>query len=120
VDGGSQLTAANDPETSIEPVELKRALDGGKRIVVLDVSEREDYAQEHIVGARNIPFDELDVRAGNELSDSDLIVIYCKCADDESSKMASESLRRQSFRQAVVLNGGLDAWRQSGLPTASQ
>ena len=120
VDGGGQVTAANNPKTSIEPVELKRALDGGNHIVVLDVRDREDYAQGHIPGSRNIPFDELDVRAGNELSGSDLIVIYCRCADDGLSKMASESLRRQSFRQAMVLNGGLDAWRQSGLPTASQ
>lgn len=120
VDGGSQVTAANDPKTSIEPVELKRALDGGNRVVVLDVRDREDYAQGHIPGARNIPVDELDIRAGNELSGSDLIVIYCRCADDELSKMASESLHRQGFHQAVVLNGGLDAWRQSGLPMASQ
>lgn len=120
VDGGSQVTAAQGSQTSIEPVELKRALDGGNRIVVLDVRDREDYAQEHIPGARNIPFDELDIRAGNELSDSDLIVIYCKCVDDELSKMASESLHRQSVRQSMVLNGGLDAWRQSGLPMASQ
>ncbi|HEX8139150.1 MAG TPA: rhodanese-like domain-containing protein [Pyrinomonadaceae bacterium] len=92
----------NKAET-IGAADLKRLLDSGQRVVLLDVRERSAYASSHIPGAKNIPVDELEARAINELPPSDLIVAYCHCANDSLSQLARKHLLAQGFQHVVVL-----------------
>jgi rhodanese-related sulfurtransferase/thioredoxin-related protein len=100
----------------IEPRELKRALNSKHPPIVVQVDDRAEYAKGHIPGAKNIPLDELEVRAANELSPSDLIVLYCNCAKDEKSKAARQILIDNGFTRVLVLRGGFEAWQK--LPKA--
>lgn len=104
----------------MDAADLKRIMESGQEVIVLDVDARMDYTLGHIPGAKNIPLDELEMRALNELPNSHLIVTYCRCAEDELSRIASESLNRQGFRQNVVLRNGLNGWKQTGLPVVNQ
>lgn len=112
-------TNSDDAIVNIEGADLKRVIDGGQRVIVLDVRNRANYTQEHIAGAKNIPVDELEVRATYELPRSDLIVTYSSYAEDDLSKAAYQILNDQGFRHISVLRGGLSGWQRAGLPTVT-
>lgn len=94
----------NESAESIGMTDLKHALEAGQPLIMLDVRERAAFVQRHIKPAINIPVDELEVRAVNELSPSDLIVAYCGCEDDGDSKVARKILYAQGFRRVVILH----------------
>jgi hypothetical protein len=62
------------------------------------------YAQNHRDGARNIPLDELDARAMNELSQTDSIVL--DGGDDLMADSAYRILSRQGFNSVFILQRG--------------
>jgi rhodanese-related sulfurtransferase len=66
---------------------------------------------------KNIPVDELQSRALQELSAGRPIVLYCGCSTDELGNIAIDILRETLPGDAdvKVLKGGLDAWAKEGL-----
>jgi hypothetical protein len=68
-------------EWSITEANLERKLANKEQLVLLDVRDRAAFAINHRDGARNIPLDELPVRAQNELALDHTIVI---CGSDPS------------------------------------
>lgn len=63
-------------EWSIDEAALARKVANKELLVLLDIRERAVYALNHRDGAKNIPLDELPVRAQNELPLDHTIVIY--------------------------------------------
>lgn len=87
-----------------------------KDSLVLDVRESGEFAQGHILGARNIPLDELDKRVKEIERFKDKPVVV-SCAVGNRAGAAARLLREQGFSNVVNLAGGIAAWRQAGLPT---
>jgi sulfur-carrier protein adenylyltransferase/sulfurtransferase len=90
----------------ITPTELKRRLDGGENVFVLDVREPHEYQIVNI-GAPLIPLGELPNRL-NELDPNREIVIHCKSGG--RSQRAAEFLQKSGFKNVVNLAGGITAW----------
>lgn len=86
----------------------------GQRVTILDLDEREDFAAEHIAQAKNIPKDEIYIRALNELDKASTIVLYTRKYDRLFIGNA-EVLRLQGFDKVKILRGGLNAWKEAGL-----
>ena len=82
--------------------ELKRRVDNHEPIVVLDLRARTAYVQNHRDGSKNIPLDELDARAMNELSRTDTIVL--DGGDDLMTDSAYTTLSRQGFNNVFILH----------------
>jgi len=108
------ITAANVLENKIEghlngisPMDLKRRLDGGEPIVVLDVRTPAEYERGHLAGSTLIPLGALRKRWG-ELARDKEIVVYCG-----SSLRAYEAaliLRGAGFENVCVLDGSIAMW----------
>jgi molybdopterin/thiamine biosynthesis adenylyltransferase/rhodanese-related sulfurtransferase len=90
----------------ITPVELKRRLDAGEEVFVLDVREPHEYQIVNI-GAPLIPLGDLPNRV-NELDPNREIVIHCKSGG--RSQRAAEFLKQSGFKNVVNLAGGITAW----------
>jgi molybdopterin/thiamine biosynthesis adenylyltransferase/rhodanese-related sulfurtransferase len=90
----------------ITPVELKRRLDAGEDVFVLDVREPHEYQIVNI-GAPLIPLGELPNRLG-ELDPNREIVIHCKTGG--RSQRAAELLQKSGFKNVTNLAGGITAW----------
>jgi rhodanese-related sulfurtransferase len=73
------------------------------KVVVLDIRERESYSREHLAGTVNIPIDELEARAVNELPPDSVVVIHCNCNDSQLKDLARTTLRSQGFEKLFVL-----------------
>lgn len=82
--------------------EVKRLVNK-KSTVIVDLREREIYDQEHFPDAINIPADELAIRAVNELSPSDTVVVYGDYDGDKKSELAETVLANQEFESVLIL-----------------
>ena len=92
------------PEIQVE--ELKRRLDAGDDIFVLDVREPHEY-QICNLGGHLIPLGDLPNRV-NELDTSREIVAHCKMGG--RSAKAVQFLRQAGFTKVKNLTGGITAW----------
>lgn len=90
----------------IEPEELKRRLDAGEDLFVLDVREPHEYKICNI-GGHLIPLGELPKRV-SELDSSREIVAHCKLGG--RSAQAVEFLQKAGFKKIRNLKGGIIAW----------
>jgi rhodanese-related sulfurtransferase len=85
--------------------------------IVLDVRPATEFAQTHILNARNIPLDEMEARL-KELERFKQKPVIVSCATGSRSGSAAAVLRKHGFTNVVNLAGGVAAWQQAGLPTA--
>jgi rhodanese-related sulfurtransferase len=83
--------------------------------LVLDVRDAAEYAQGHVLNARNLPAGELAARA-SEIDKFKAKPVIVVCESGTRSDKAAATLRKQGFGQVVSLGGGVAAWRQAGLP----
>ncbi len=97
---GLENTRSPD-EWSIDEASLGRKVADKELLVLLDIRERAAYAMKHRDGARNIPLDELRVRAPNELPLDHTIVIYG--ADRSEIDFAYSILDSQGFANLLIL-----------------
>ncbi len=81
--------------------------------VVLDVRAPAEFAAGHLPNARNIPLAELGKRAGELPANKPVIVC---CNSGAASSRAAGVLRKAGRADVFNLSGGLQGWRQAGLP----
>jgi uncharacterized membrane protein YdjX (TVP38/TMEM64 family)/rhodanese-related sulfurtransferase len=103
----------------LEVADLKRQLDGGEDVLVLDVRPASDFTGDwgHIQGARNMPVEELPQRLA-ELDARKQRPIRLVCRTDRRSAQAARLLAEAGFTDAQVIQGGMTAWRATGWPVA--
>jgi rhodanese-related sulfurtransferase len=93
--------------------DLKRRIDNGDEIVILDVRTPREYTGEygHIDGSILLPVQELAARIG-EISayrDSEIAVI---CRTDNRSRAAVSILRDAGFVNVQYVRGGMMQWHE--------
>jgi rhodanese-related sulfurtransferase len=81
--------------------------------IFMDTSQ--DFAQGHIPGSRWVPRGWLEHQIGEVAPDRNATVAVT-CANGAGSTLAGATLAHLGYRNVVVLDGGLNAWRQAGLP----
>ena len=91
----------------IGPTELRRWLDDGRDVQVLDVRERYEWDISHLEGAQLIPLGSLPERM-NELDSAREYVVHCRTGG--RSARAVSLLRDAGFRKVWNLEGGINAW----------
>jgi adenylyltransferase/sulfurtransferase len=110
----AQGSGAAVSEWEITPVELKRRLDAGDELLVLDVREPNEYQINRIAGSTLIPLGELP-RRYQELDRAREIVTQCKMGG--RSAKAQEFLKSVGFARVKNLRGGILEWIDKVDPT---
>ena len=92
----------------ISATELKRRLDAGDDIQLIDVRQPEEWAFAKIEGAKLIPLGEIMNRR-DEIDESRETVIHCKAG--MRSARAVQVLQQAGFKGDLKnLKGGITAW----------
>ncbi len=101
----------------IEAGDLKRRLDGGEAVTVIDVRGADEFTGPlgHIAAARNIPVPELSGRL-SELAGLEPAPMVLVCRTDKRSAAAAQILRAAGFSRVNVLRRGMEQWNEAGLP----
>jgi molybdopterin/thiamine biosynthesis adenylyltransferase/rhodanese-related sulfurtransferase len=103
----------------VEMVDLERArreIDAGTKLI--DVREQNEWDESHLEAAVLVPQGELVERLDEVAPDtSERILLHCR-TDNRSAKMAEE-LASLGYEDVGVIEGGIVAWENAGLPTVN-
>ena len=88
--------------------ELKRRIDAGENVYILDVREPWEYVIAHI-GGRLIPQDEVPQRLAEIDRNREVIV---QCHHGGRSQQVAELLKRSGYPRVANLAGGINAWSE--------
>ena len=92
----------------IEPKELKRRLDAGEKITIIDVREPHERAIAKFPNAIIIPIGQLDRRQDELDPDADTVFV---CKEGKRSILAVRTLLEAGYKGAAYnLKGGTNAW----------
>lgn len=109
------------PLKSIKPIDLYAKQVAGEEVVIIDVRSLPEYEDFHIEGAILQPITEFDpdvtinyLRSlGHKLDN-----VYVACMTGKRATRACEFLRSAKFENAILIEGGTEAWEEANLPIA--
>jgi rhodanese-related sulfurtransferase len=99
---------------TIDPVRAAALVRDGA--VLVDVREAYEHAAEHIPGARHVALSTIDRAHPMQPGDS-VLIFHCK-SGARTNVNAPRLAAAACGCKAYLLGGGIDAWRQAGLPTS--
>lgn len=96
---------------AINPQTARQWLDEGALLV--DIREPDEYAREHIANSRSMP---LSHWQSGQLQEAARKIIF-HCRSGQRTRQNATHLASSIASDIYLLEGGLDAWKQAGLPT---
>jgi rhodanese-related sulfurtransferase len=99
---------------SVSPAEAVQLINREKAVVI-DVGEPQEFAAGHVIGARNVPFGQLEDKLAGLVKNKATPVIMV-CPVGARAARAAGLARKLGFEQARAISGGLKAWRDASLP----
>jgi membrane protein DedA with SNARE-associated domain/rhodanese-related sulfurtransferase len=109
----------------ITPEELKKKLDAGEKVTIVDLHGRRDSLRGHqgIPGAVCVDPHRLgqhdNPKKRRPIPRDREVVLYCTTLNELTSARAALELRRRGFERVRPLAGGLQAWHERGFPMTS-
>lgn len=96
-------------QSDIQVHELQAWLEAGKRLVLIDVREPEEFAKTSIPGSISIPLNQLDSAPELQLiAKNQTIVVICHSGS--RSLAAQKLLREKGYKHVYNLAGGITQW----------
>jgi rhodanese-related sulfurtransferase len=108
----SRVVGAAVPQVGLnEAVRLINRRDA----LILDVRDAGEYTAGHIPKARHIPAPELNGRL-QELDKFKARPVVVSCQSGTRAQKVCSQLGKAGFKEVFVLQGGISAWQQAGMP----
>lgn len=86
-----------------------------RNAVIVDLRPAADYAGGHLPSARHLEFAELQAKIG-QIAKNKASPVLLVCQNGLQSNKASRVVREAGYAEVHVLQGGLNAWQQAGMP----
>jgi rhodanese-related sulfurtransferase len=106
---------AHVKETNVPDV--KRRMDAGEKLLLVDVREDNEWVEGHVPGAVHLGRGviERDIEARVPQPDTKLILY---CGGGFRSALAAENLQKMGYTNVESMDGGWKGWVQAGLPVS--
>jgi rhodanese-related sulfurtransferase len=105
---------AEDAIDTIPPDRVKRFLDSGEKLVLIDLRPAKEFQQNRLPRARSIPTTELTKRF-SEIPKTGRVILYCACQKNEIIDKAA-FLEFQGYRNIFVMLEGYPGCVKLGYP----
>ncbi len=94
----------------IDPREVKKNLDAGEKLVLLDVREEYEHQICRVEGAKLVPMNDIPARLQEleALADEGTLMVYCH--HGVRSLNVVSWLRRQGLEDCQSIRGGIERW----------
>jgi len=102
--------------STISPEALKDLLEGRSPFALIDVREAGEYNSSHIPGASPIARRQLEFLMPHAVPFPGTPVVLCD-DDGRRAQLAAATVERMGYRDASVLDGGVNRWVTDGFPT---
>jgi rhodanese-related sulfurtransferase len=113
--GEPVATAPASAAVAVAPMSPEALLEHQSRhpdhLFVLDVRTPQEYAEGHVPGAVNVPYDQLASRLAEVPKDKD-VVLYCKSG--RRAGIAADVLAANGYTRLSHLEGDMPAWVAKG------
>jgi rhodanese-related sulfurtransferase len=96
--------------------EIKKKLDAGEPMVIIDTREDNEWARGHIPNAVHLGKGVIERDIEKAIPDKDAtLVLYC--GGGYRSALAADNLRKMGYRNVISMDGGWRGWTEAGFPT---
>jgi membrane protein DedA with SNARE-associated domain/rhodanese-related sulfurtransferase len=101
----------------LEPEELKRHIDSGEPIYIVDLRHPLELADDPhtLPGARSVAAEAVRRWAADVPRDTD-VVVFCSCPGEITAAKTALQLQKFGIERVRPLKGGYDAWKSLGYP----
>lgn len=116
---GPVSLAAQEGVTRISIDELKKMMDRGEEVTIIDAQPEAVYNKGHIRGAVSIPWkSQLTLEDVWDIQGGVPIVIYCACGagESDSSDMARQFIKMGYSDVKVLEHPAIEGWKKAGYP----
>lgn len=101
-------------ETNV--AEIKRRLDAGEKIILIDTREESEWARGHLPDAVHLSKGIIERDVEVRFPDKNVeLVLYC--GGGFRSALSAENLQKMGYKNVVSMDGGWRGWLDSGYPT---
>ena len=108
---------ADPPRITIQ--ELKKMMDSGEEVTIIDAQPAKIYAEGHIKGAVSIPWkSQIALEDVWSIPSDALIITYCDCGPGEadSADVASQLIQMGYEDVKVLKDPSIHGWKEAGYP----
>ena len=102
-------------ETNV--ADVKRRLDAGEKLLLVDTREDSEWASGHLPGAVHMGRGIIERDIETKVPDTGTrMILYC--GGGFRSALVAESLQKMGYSNVESMDGGWRGWQEAGLPTA--
>ena len=92
------------------PIDEVKALMAKHGVLLIDVRDPMSFAQGHVPGAINVPFDFLPDHAEDWKKEKRQLVTYCACVNEGTAVRAAEDMTAFGVPNVKAMLGGWNEW----------
>lgn len=103
--------------TECTVADVKRRLDAGEKLLLVDVREESEYAAGHVPGAVHISKGVMERDVETKIPDpATEVILYC--GGGFRSALAADNLQKMGYTNVISMDGGWRDWTGHGLPVS--
>ena len=114
------LTIVNDAKTRVKEADfrdIKKRLDAGEKMILVDTREDTEWVKGHIPGAVHLGKGVIERDVETTVPDKNTtLVLYC--GGGFRSALAADNLQKMGYKNVISMDGGWRAWTESNFPIA--
>lgn len=99
---------------ALRPAELTGLINRDNALVV-DLSSTNDFQKGHIAGSKSVQPSQFDPES-KQLAAAKTLPVIVVCRTGMTAAGSAKRLKKAGFEKVYLLEGGIQAWRQAGLP----
>jgi rhodanese-related sulfurtransferase len=96
--------------------EIKKKLDAGEPMIIIDTREDNEWARGHIPNAVHLGKGVIERDIEKAIPDKEAtLVLYC--GGGYRSALAADNIQKMGYRNVISMDGGWRGWTEAGFPT---
>ena len=112
------LKIVNDAKSRVKQADfrdIKKRLDAGEKMILVDTREDAEWDRGHIPGAIHLGKGVIERDIEKAVPDPNApIVLYC--GGGFRSALAADNLQKMGYKNVITMDGGLRGWTEAGFP----
>jgi rhodanese-related sulfurtransferase len=113
------LALVNEAKKSVKETnvaDVKRRLDAGEKLVLIDVREESEWGRGHLPGAVHLGKGIIERDIEQRVPDTNTkLILYC--GGGFRSALSADNLQRMGYTNVESMDGGWKGWLEAGFPT---
>src|SRR5208283_1783470 len=112
------LKIVDDAKTRVRETnvaDVKKRIDRGDKVLLVDVREESEFAKDHLPGAIHLGKGVIERDIEERVPDLNReMILYC--GGGYRSALAADNLQKMGYTNVISMDGGIREWREKGYP----